>query len=189
MIQAFDYGPGSGIHGLALSPSGETIYSADDTGNAIWTHRVDSRTGEVHFVDRLAAPVPGADPRHIVVHPGGGFAYVVFEGTNRLALYSIGSDGGLAYANISYPLIPPRMYHFENRNVHILTNTHQHRPQHHRLLVRRSIPLPLNLLPLGVIPIPHPRLPRLHNCVHSVAIRQDPVPAFPNPHVVIGWYG
>lgn len=189
MIQAFDYGPGSGIHGLALSPSGETIYSADDTGNAIWTHRVDSRTGEVHFVDRLAAPVPGADPRHIVVHPGGGFAYVVFEGTNRLAVYSIDFDGGLAYANISYPLIPPGMCHFKNRNVHTLTNTHQHRPQHYSLLVRRSNPFSLKLLPLGVISIPHSRFLRLHNCVHSVAIRQDPVPAFPNPHVVIGWYG
>lgn len=113
IIQAFDYGPGSGVHGLAFSPSGEMLYSADDTGNAVWAHRVDSRTGEMHFVDRLAAPASAADPRHIVVHPGGNFAYVVFEGTNRLAVYSIDSDGGLAYANISYPLIPPGVYHSE----------------------------------------------------------------------------
>lgn len=106
IIQAFDYGPGSGVHGLALGPGNGILYSADDSGNAIWTHSVDPKTGQLEFLDRIAAPTFRSDPRHITVHPKGNYAYVIFEGTNKLALYTIDPDTKkLAYSK-SFSLIP-----------------------------------------------------------------------------------
>lgn len=110
VVQAIDYGPGSGVHGLAFGSSNEMLYSADDTGNAVWRHRVDTNTGLLQFMERMDAPVPGANPRHIVVHPHGGVAYVVFEGTNQLAVYTIKTGGKLVYTNMSYPLILSGMH-------------------------------------------------------------------------------
>ena len=107
IIQSFDYEIGSGVHGLALGPNNDILYSADDSGNSLWTHSINSDTGQVEFLDRIAAPTHGSDPRHITVHPDGGFAYVVFEGTNKLALYRIDPNTKtLAYTK-SFPLIPP----------------------------------------------------------------------------------
>ncbi|KAJ5540410.1 hypothetical protein N7494_005486 [Penicillium frequentans] len=106
IIQAFDYGPSSGVHGLALGPGSEVLYSADDSGNAIWTHTVNPKNGQLQYLDRIVAPTSGSDPRHIAVHPKGKFAYVIFEGTNRLALYKIDPDTKrLAYSK-SFSLLP-----------------------------------------------------------------------------------
>ncbi|KAJ5684972.1 hypothetical protein N7536_007591 [Penicillium majusculum] len=105
--QSFDYQAGSGVHGLAIGSNNDFLYSADDSGNSLWTHSINSDTGKVEFLDRIAAPTRGSDPRHITVHPKGKFAYVIFEGTNKLALYIIDpKTKTLAYTR-SFPLIPP----------------------------------------------------------------------------------
>ncbi|KAJ5964107.1 uncharacterized protein N7479_003983 [Penicillium vulpinum] len=107
IIQSFDYQIGSGVHGLTIGPNHDVLYSADDSGNSLWAHSINSDTGQVEFLDRIAAPNYGSDPRHITVHPKGKFAYVVFEGTNKLVLYRIDpKDKTLASAK-SFPLIPP----------------------------------------------------------------------------------
>lgn len=106
IIQSFDYGIGSGVHGLAFGPDNDVLYSADDSGNSLWTHSINSETGQVEFVDRIAAPTDGADPRHITVHPNGKFAYVIFEGTNKLALYRIDPQTKALVHTKLFPLIP-----------------------------------------------------------------------------------
>lgn len=106
IIQSFDYGTGSGVHGLAIGSNNDILYSADDSGNSLWRHSINSETGQVEFLDRIAAPTSGSDPRHITIHPNGKFAYVVFEKTNKLALYSIDTETNtLAYTK-SFPLVP-----------------------------------------------------------------------------------
>ncbi|KAH8684513.1 Lactonase, 7-bladed beta-propeller-domain-containing protein [Tricladium varicosporioides] len=100
------YGNSSGVHGLALSANNDFLYSADDMGNAVWVHSVNATSGEIAEVQYLAAPT-GADPRHMVVHPKGNYAYVVFEASSEIGVYSRDTTTGeLTYTNITYPLLP-----------------------------------------------------------------------------------
>jgi carboxy-cis,cis-muconate cyclase len=115
VIQNYTYSPTSGVHGLAFNPDYSFLYSADDSGNAVWTHSVDEISGKLEFVEHLPGPQSGADPRHMVVHPNGSYAYVIFEGTNQVAVYNVAQKTQtLAFTNISYPLIPSGMEHNMN---------------------------------------------------------------------------
>jgi carboxy-cis,cis-muconate cyclase len=106
IIANASYGSGSGVHGLALSADNQFLYSADDMGNAVWVHSVNTTSGEIAEVQYLAAPT-GADPRHMVVHPGGQYAYVVFEALSSIGVYSRdATTGELTYTNTTYPLLP-----------------------------------------------------------------------------------
>lgn len=95
----------SGVHGAALSPDSCYLYSADDTGNTLWTHSVDRTTGEVTFLANLTGPSPGSDPRHVVVHPNNKYLYVILEGSSQLAQYSIDQSSGIPYYDAVYPLL------------------------------------------------------------------------------------
>lgn len=100
------YDSSAGVHGLALSSDNKFLYSADDMGNAVWVHSVNITSGEVAKVQYLAAPT-GANPRHMVVHPKGGYAYVVFEELSAIGVYSRdNATGELTYTNTSYSLLP-----------------------------------------------------------------------------------
>ncbi|KAH7381006.1 Lactonase, 7-bladed beta-propeller-domain-containing protein [Cadophora sp. MPI-SDFR-AT-0126] len=106
IIANITYQSGAGVHGLALSADNKFVYSADDMGNAVWVHSVDTTLGEVAEIQYLAAPT-GADPRHMVVHPKGLFAYVVFEASSEIGVYSRdNTTGKLTYTNTTYPLLP-----------------------------------------------------------------------------------
>jgi carboxy-cis,cis-muconate cyclase len=107
VVQNYNYKSTSGVHGMALDSTNSFIYSADDTGNTLWTHSVNKTTGEVTLVDSVDGPVTGADPRHVTVHPEGQYLYVILEGANELAQYSIDNATGIPYSkNVTYPLIP-----------------------------------------------------------------------------------
>ncbi|KAK8169837.1 hypothetical protein IWX90DRAFT_485728 [Phyllosticta citrichinensis] len=96
----------SGVHGLALHPSGKYLYSADDSGNAVWTHSIANGTGLLDLVAKTDAPSTGANPRHAAVHPLGGFLYVVLEESNELAQYRIDQASGKPnFSDVTYPLI------------------------------------------------------------------------------------
>lgn len=113
VIQDYTYSNTSAVHGMALDRSNSYIYSADDRGNTLWTHKVDRKTGELSLLSSIPGPTPGADPRHVAVHSGGTYLYVVLEGSNQLAQYSIDSDTGIPFfENVTYPLIPAGKYGF-----------------------------------------------------------------------------
>lgn len=95
----------SGVHGTAFSPGSQYLYSADDLGNALWTHRVNRTTGEVTFLAALAGPSSGSDPRHVTVHPNGKYLYSILEGTSQLAQYTIDQGTGVPTYDLAYPLI------------------------------------------------------------------------------------
>ncbi|TVY19999.1 Carboxy-cis,cis-muconate cyclase, partial [Lachnellula arida] len=107
LIQNYTYKSTSGVHGVALDSTNSFIYSADDSANTLWTHKVDNTTGELTLVGSVSGPVTGADPRHLTVHPEGQYLYVVLEGANELAQYSIDQSIGIPYfENVTYPLVP-----------------------------------------------------------------------------------
>lgn len=111
VIQNYTYSSASGVHGMAFAPSDSFLYSADDSANTLWTHSVNSTTGELTLVDSLAGPSTGADPRHVAVHPEGKYLYLILEGANELAQYSIDNTTGIpSWKNVTYPLIPSGMF-------------------------------------------------------------------------------
>ncbi|KAF4345849.1 carboxy-cis cis-muconate cyclase [Fusarium beomiforme] len=100
------YNSKAAVHGLALSPDEDFVYSADDTGNAIWVHSYDRPSGVIKEVQRLSAP-SGANPRHLTVHPSGSLVYVIYEELNELAVYKRElNTGKLTDPNITYSLLP-----------------------------------------------------------------------------------
>lgn len=106
LAQSFTYFNTSGVHGTAFGPDSKFFYSADDGGNSLWTHSVDSTTGELTLVANLTSPAAGADPRHVAVHPNGQFLYVVLEGTSQIAEYAIDAATGIpSFTNVTYPLL------------------------------------------------------------------------------------
>ncbi|OAG09778.1 3-carboxy-cis,cis-mucoante lactonizing enzyme [Paraphaeosphaeria sporulosa] len=102
------YNGTSGVHGLAISPGADFVYSADDMGNAVWTHSFsdDNVTSTAQTLQYLPAP-SGSDPRHLAVHPAGSWAYVVYEAANEVAVYARDEATGLLRdTNATYALLP-----------------------------------------------------------------------------------
>lgn len=100
------YDSSAGVHGMALSPHNDFVYSADDMGNAVWVHSYNQSSAVVKEVQRIAAPT-GSDPRHLAVHPAGLFVYVLYEASSELAVYSRNKvTGELINTNVTYSLIP-----------------------------------------------------------------------------------
>jgi carboxy-cis,cis-muconate cyclase len=104
------YNSAGGVHGTALSPNNDFLYSADDMGNAVWVHSYDSTTGTVEEVQYLEAAT-GMNPRHLAVHPAGEWVYVVYEEGNSIASYTRDlSTGELTFTNTTYSLLPSGMF-------------------------------------------------------------------------------
>lgn len=104
------YDSAAAVHGTSLSSDGRFIYSADDPGNAVWSHSYDSTTGVVTEIQKLDAP-SGSDPRHLAVHPNGEWVYVVFEASSEIATYKRDVNTGLlTFTNVTYPLLPTGKY-------------------------------------------------------------------------------
>ncbi|KAI0405469.1 carboxy-cis,cis-muconate cyclase [Xylaria palmicola] len=106
VIQEYVYGPGSGVHGTAITPDGAFLLSADTAGNLLWTHRIDKATGILSNVSAVNAPSAGSAPRHVAVHGSGGYAYVVLQDVSAVAQYRISrEDGTLSLAGAVHPLL------------------------------------------------------------------------------------
>ncbi|KAI1340371.1 hypothetical protein F5Y15DRAFT_56086 [Xylariaceae sp. FL0016] len=103
-VQNITYFNTSGVHGSAISPDSTFYFSADDGGNSIWTHSIDSTTGELTYVANLTAPTDAADPRHVAVHPNGQYLYAVLEGSSQLAQYTVDTSTGILSYDSVYPL-------------------------------------------------------------------------------------
>ncbi|KAI1101572.1 hypothetical protein F4804DRAFT_335132 [Jackrogersella minutella] len=85
VVQGYEYADGSAVHGVSFSNDSRYLYSADDGGNSLWMHRIDSTDGHLEYESRLDMPVENMDPRHVVTHPAGEIIYAVLEGTSQVA--------------------------------------------------------------------------------------------------------
>lgn len=106
-IANLTYDTSAGIHGLAISPDSQFVYSADDMGSRVWAHSYDGDTtlnySSVTGIQELA----GSGARHLVVHPNGNWLYVVYESANEIAVYSRdATTGELTNTNETYSLLP-----------------------------------------------------------------------------------
>lgn len=116
VVQNFTYDPTSGVHGTAFSAnpagssSGFLLYSADDSGNALWAHRLDPEQGGrvAELVAHLPAEPEGANPRHVAAHPAGRYLYAVYEGSSEVAQYDVEPETGIpSFAGVRFPLLGP----------------------------------------------------------------------------------
>lgn len=79
-------------------------------GNAVWAHSYDRETKTAQTLQYLAAP-EGANPRHLAVHPNGGWVYVIYEEANSLAVYKRDDKTGLLMdEKTAYSLLPAGMF-------------------------------------------------------------------------------
>ncbi|KAI8965206.1 carboxy-cis,cis-muconate cyclase [Daldinia sp. FL1419] len=104
-VQSYKYDDGSAVHGVSFSSDLKYLYSADDGGNSVWIHSINENDGSLNFEWRVNMPDNGADPRHMVTHPKGGYAYTVFEGTSKVAQFLKSDLGKLYLLDQTYPLI------------------------------------------------------------------------------------
>ncbi|KUJ20819.1 3-carboxy-cis,cis-mucoante lactonizing enzyme, partial [Mollisia scopiformis] len=103
--QSWKYGSKSAIHGMTF---GRNLYSADLSGDVLWTHKVNSN-GTVEAVASYPMPEAGMHPRHIAAHPNGNYVYVVMEAGNEVVAYSVNSTTGIIETDVgTYSLIPNR---------------------------------------------------------------------------------
>ncbi|CAN9244976.1 unnamed protein product [Alternaria alternata] len=117
------YNSTSGVHGLDISPDAAFVYSADDMGNAVWAHSYDRETKTAQTLQYLAAP-EGANPRHLAVHPNGGWVYVIYEEANSLAVYKRDNKTGLLTdEKTTYSLLPAEIAYSVTHHYPGFTNT------------------------------------------------------------------
>ena len=107
-IQNYEYQPNSGVHGMVFDSTETYLYSADLRANKIWTHKKDSKTGQLTLLGGIEAPSPNDHPRWVELHPAGHYLYVLMEAGNRLGVYVIDEHTHLpVFTQTTYPLIPP----------------------------------------------------------------------------------
>lgn len=97
--------PGTSPYGLAISPNGSYLYTANFGDNTISEFTIDPTAGTL-------TPIPGSPigesytgPVSLMVHPSGKYLYVANQQTSgNVAGYNIGSDGSLTLLTSSpYP--------------------------------------------------------------------------------------
>ena len=74
-------------HCAQETPNARSLAVADFGSDAIWTFDLLKLTPQGKF--RMP---PGSGPRHLVFHPWGAFAYVIFELSNTIGVYRFASD-------------------------------------------------------------------------------------------------
>jgi carboxy-cis,cis-muconate cyclase len=106
VLQTWTYRVNSGIPGLAFSADGTSLYSADLSGDGVWTQAVGT-DGKVTAVATFPMSTAGAHPKHLTAHSSGSYLYVVLEAGNALIEYSLNADTAAVRAQVnSYSLIP-----------------------------------------------------------------------------------
>ncbi|KAK0615228.1 Lactonase, 7-bladed beta-propeller-domain-containing protein [Bombardia bombarda] len=111
VLQSWHYSATSGVHGLALGRSNKgndtLLYSADLSGDAVWTHRVDGTTGKVREVGRRAMKRAGMHPRHVRVGGNGRWVYVVMEAANSVVGFEVDGEDGVEFSLIPAGMLFP----------------------------------------------------------------------------------
>lgn len=106
-IANLTYDTSAGIHGLAISPDSQYVYSADDMGGRVWAHSYDGQTTLNYSSVTTLQELDGTGARHLVVHPNGNWLYVIHESANEIGVYSRdATTGEITNTNETYSLLP-----------------------------------------------------------------------------------
>jgi 6-phosphogluconolactonase len=94
--------PGGGPRHFAFSPDGKRAYVNHEMTGHITGFNYDADDGTLTPIQTISTlpsgnPVPGNSTAEILVHPSGKFVYCSNRGHNSIAVYTVASDGKLAY--------------------------------------------------------------------------------------------
>jgi 6-phosphogluconolactonase (cycloisomerase 2 family) len=111
IVQNVTYHEASQIGGLAMDPLGRFLFAADQGDNGLWVYRVNSANGKLEAGGVLDFPIEDARPKRIVIHPRGGFAYVLLQKLCQVAVFEVVSRGDkqkpfLRYTKTTISLLP-----------------------------------------------------------------------------------
>jgi carboxy-cis,cis-muconate cyclase len=91
---------------LAFLADGTILYSADLSGDGVWTHIVGT-DGKVFAITTYPMPIAGVHPRHLATYLSGSYLYVVLEAGNALIEYSLVDNTAAVRLQVnSYSFIP-----------------------------------------------------------------------------------
>lgn len=107
------HGPNEGrqksphAHCAVVSPNGKFVYVADLGTDKVMNYVVDAadKKTEPNAAQPFFTVKPGAGPRHMAVHPGGKWLYLINELDATVTAASIGEDGSLTEL-ATYPTLP-----------------------------------------------------------------------------------
>ena len=86
--------PGPHAHGVVFSPDNRFAFVADVGVDRVYSYRVNVPTGEILANDPPLVQVePGLGPRHLAIHPNGGFLYANNESQPSVSVFQV--DGGM----------------------------------------------------------------------------------------------
>ena len=86
---------GPHAHCAVVSPDGRFVLAADLGLDQVLCYRLHPATAELSPNEpAFARTAPGAGPRHLTFHPGGGFVYVINELDNTVAAFSYDAEYG-----------------------------------------------------------------------------------------------
>jgi len=95
-------------HGVAIDKGGRFVLASDLGADRIFVYRFDSATLKLSpAVTPFVAARPGSGPRHVVLHPGGKFAYVNSELTSEITSYSWNGKTGQLQPLTTLSTLPP----------------------------------------------------------------------------------
>jgi 6-phosphogluconolactonase len=86
-------GQGSGPHSLVISPSGQSLYTANINAHTLSVFKVDPATGVL--TELLPNPQTGSDPNYVYIHPNGGILYTADTVADQISKFIINGDGTL----------------------------------------------------------------------------------------------
>lgn len=94
-------------HSAVVAPGGRFVYVADLGTDRVMNYSIDDKERKV--VPNPAQPffsvAPGSGPRHLVIHPGGKWLYLLNELTATITAASVDENGVLSLID-TYPTIP-----------------------------------------------------------------------------------
>lgn len=103
--QNYTFSDTSSLHGNGFHPSGGFVYTADMGDESVWTHAVNLETGAVTFVSEDI--IEGHEPRHVVAHPSGKYAYAMAEPTSTVIELAIdNSTGAATHTGTLFGIVP-----------------------------------------------------------------------------------
>ena len=85
-------GTGSGPANIAMTPSGQYVYVANNADGTVSEYAVTTNG----FLTPIGVISAGTNPISIAVDPTGKYAYVANAGTNNVSQYLIGNNGVLS---------------------------------------------------------------------------------------------
>ncbi|KAF2399737.1 3-carboxy-cis,cis-mucoante lactonizing enzyme [Trichodelitschia bisporula] len=111
-IQNITYATNSRVHGMTMDTENAYLYTADQKGNGVWTHRINANTGLLDQGAMTPFPIADARPRRVVLHPKSRYLYLLLSKLNMVAVYSVKATPrgpSLRYTGMNYTLIPPNV--------------------------------------------------------------------------------